>query len=219
MPCPLVASPRTDERSAPPVLAATRSRDLVALRPQRPRHDWEIVQADQALACSRALVTRVATGACCGCTRDGQRAKPERGRRERGRGSTRCSRGGQAKRSDWRPCSRVCSRRQSNAVGDRGCDGLGRKRARNTSTCAVQLAPWPLPDWVEQASPNGRTRAPRRSLKKTEINRKEDASKTQIGRKRMAKKTHVHTARKEADSRCRSHRDHVQHRPRCRNSA
>ena len=60
------------------------------------------------------------------------------------------------------------------------------------------------PTGSSRPSPNGRTRAPRRSLKKTEINREEDASKTQIGRKRMAKKTHVHTARKEADSSCRS---------------
>ena len=64
----------------------------------------------------------------------------------------------------------------------------------------LNMYPSLLLDWVEQASPNGRTRALRRSLKKIEINPEEDASETLIGRKRRTKKMHVHTARRRADS-------------------
>ena len=130
------------------MLAAAYSRDLVTPRrraPQRSRHDWEIPQSDQALARSRDLVTHAACGACRGRIRDGRRARPARERRARGRGSTRRSQGGPAKQLDWRPCSRACSRRPSNTVDAHGCDGQDRKRARNTSTCAVRVAPWPAP--------------------------------------------------------------------------
>jgi hypothetical protein len=83
-------------------------------------------------------------------------------------------------------------RRPSSTVAACGCDGQNRKTARNTSTCAVQLAPSSLPDWVEQLGPVGHAHASRRSLNKTDINLEEDASTTPIRRRPKTKKMHVH---------------------------
>jgi hypothetical protein len=84
-------------------------------------------------------------------------------------------------------------RRPSSTVAACGCDGQNRKTARNTSTCAAQIAPSSLPDRVEQDGPIGHAHATRRSLKKTDINPEEDASRTSIRRKQKTKKRHVQT--------------------------
>jgi hypothetical protein len=84
-------------------------------------------------------------------------------------------------------------RRPSNTVAACDCDGQNRKAARSTSTCAVQIAPSSLPDWVEQDGPIGHAHASRRSLKKTELNPEEDPSRTSIRRRPKPKKKHVHT--------------------------
>ena len=148
------------------------SRNLVAPArqgPGRSHHEWHIPQSNQPLAQSRDLVTHAARGADRGRNPGGQRARPARGRRAPGRGSTRRCLAGSAKRPDWRPCSRADMRRPSSSVAACGCDGQNRKTARNTSTCAVQTAPSPLPDWVEQDSPIGHAHARTHSLKKTEL--------------------------------------------------
>ena len=178
------------------MLAAACSRNLVtpARRgPQRSHHEWQIPQSDQALARSRNLVTHAARGACRGRSPGGRRARPARERRARGRGSTRRCLGGSAKRPDWRPCWRADTRWPSSTVAACGCDGQNRKTARNTSTCAVQIAPSSLPDWVEQDGPIGHAHASRHSLKKTDINPEEDASTTSIRRRPKTKKRHVQT--------------------------
>lgn len=178
------------------MLAPAYSRNLVtpARRgPQRSHHDWQIPQSDQALARSRHLVAHPACGACRGRTPDGRRARPARERRAQGRGSSRRCLGGTAKRLGWRPCWRTDMRWPSSTVAACGCDGRDRKTARNTCTCAVQLAPSPLPDWVEQDGPIGHAHASRRSLKKTELNPEEDASRTSIGRRPKTKNVHVQT--------------------------
>ena len=178
--------------------AATCSRNLVTptrQARQRSHHDGQIPQSNQALARSSDLVTHAVHGACRGRTPDGRRARPARERRAQGRGSTRRCLGGSAIRLDWRPCSRADMRRPSSSVAacDCDCDGQNRKTARNTSTCAVQIAPSPLPDWVEQGGPIGLAHASRRSLKKTDLNPEEDASETLIGRRPKTKKRHVQT--------------------------
>jgi hypothetical protein len=178
------------------MLAPAGSRTLVTparWAPQRSHHDWKIAQSNQALAPSRNLVTHAVHGACHGHTPYGRRAKPAREQRARGRGSTRRCLAVSAKRHGWRLCSRACSGRSSNTVDAHGCAGRDRKRDRNTSTCAVPVAPSPLLDWAEQSDPIGRTHTRWRSLKKTELNPEEDASKTPIGRKRRTKKMQVHT--------------------------
>jgi hypothetical protein len=182
-------------RSAPSMLAAARSRNLVTqLRraPQRSPHDWHIPQLNRVLARSRNLVTHAVRGAGRGRTRDALLARPAHERRAPGRGSTRRSRDGPAKRLGWRPCSRACSRWPSNTVDAHGCEAQDRKRVRNTSTCAVRVAPSPLLDRVEQTNHIGRARTLQRSLKKTDINPEEDPSKTSIRRKRTTKNRHVH---------------------------
>jgi hypothetical protein len=83
-------------------------------------------------------------------------------------------------------------RRPSSTAAVCSCDGQNRKTARNTSTCAVQLAPSSLPDWVEQLGPVGHAHASRRSLNKTDINPEEDASTTPTRRRPKTKKMHVH---------------------------
>ena len=155
------------------MLAATCSRDLVTPArqgPQRSHHEWHIPQSNQPLARSRDLVTPAARGADHGRNPGGRRARPARERRARGPGSTRRCLGGSATRHDWRPCSRADMRWPSSTVAACGCDGQTRRTARSTSTCAVQIAPSPLPDWVEQDGPIGHAHARRRSLKKTDIN-------------------------------------------------
>ena len=155
------------------MLAAVCSRNLVtpARRgPQRSHHECRIPQLDQALARSRDLVTPAVRGAGRSCTSDGRRARPAHERHVRGLGSTRRCLGGSATRLDWRPCSRADMRWPSSTVAACGCDGQTRRTARSTSTCAVQIAPSPLPDWVEQDGPIGHAHARRRSLKKTDIN-------------------------------------------------
>ena len=155
------------------MLAVACSRNLVAparREPQRPHHEWHIPQSNQALARSRDLVTHAARDADRGRSPDVRRARPARARRAQGPGSTRRCLGGSAKRLDWRPCSRADMRWPSSTVAARGCDGQIRKTTRSTSTCAVQLAPSSLPDWVEQDGPVGHAHATRRSLKKTDIN-------------------------------------------------
>ena len=151
------------------MLAVACSRNLVTparRRPQRSHHEWHIPQLNQSLARSRDLVTHAARGADRGHTRGGRRARPARERRARGPGSTRRCLGGSAKGLDWRPCWRADMRWPSSTVDAYGCDGRGRKTARNTSTCAVQTAPSPLPDWVEQDGPIGH--APRQKAESEE---------------------------------------------------
>ena len=165
------------------MLAAARSRNLAtpARRgPQRSCHEWHIPQLNQALGRSRDLVTPAARGADRDRNPDARSARPSRERRSQGPGSTRRCLVGRAKRPDWQPCSRADMRWPCSSVAARGCDGQNRKTARSTSTCAVQIAPSPLPDWVEQDSPIGHAHARTRSLKKTDINPEEDASKTPI---------------------------------------
>ncbi len=161
--------------------------------PQRSHHDWQIPQSNQALARSRNLVTPAACGACRAHIRDALRARPARERRVRGRGSTRGSGVGPTRRPGWRLCLRAGMRQPSSTVAACGCDSRDRKTARNTSTCAVRIAPRPLLDWVEQDSPIGHAHASRHSLKKTDLNPEEDASKTSIRRRRKTKKMHVQT--------------------------
>ena len=178
------------------MLAQACSRNLVTpprRGPQRSHHEWHIPQSNPALARPRDLVTHAARGADCGHTRGGRRARLARERRARDPGSTRRCLGGSAKGLDWRPCWRADRRWPSSTVDAHGCDGRGRKTARNTSTCAVQTAPSPLPDWVEQDGPIGHAHARRRSLKTTDINPEEDASRTSIRRRPNAKKRHVQT--------------------------
>ena len=179
------------------MLAAARSRNLAtpARRgPQRSCHERHIPQSNQVLGRSRSLVTPAAPGADRGRNPDARNARPARERRSQGPGNTRRCLGGQAKRPDWRPCSRADIRWPSNTVAARGCDGQNRKTARSTSTCAVQIAPSSLPDWVEQDGPVGHARARRRSLKKTDIN----------PRRRRVKD--VDQKKTEAEEEARSHR-------------
>jgi hypothetical protein len=178
------------------MLAPAWSRNLVTPArqgPQRSHHEWHIPQSNQPLARARDLVTHAARGADHGRNPGGRRARPARERRSQGPGSTRRCLDESAKRSDWRACSRADMRRPSSSVAARGCDGQNRKTARSTSTCAVQIAPSSLPDWVEQDGPVGHAHASRRSLKKTDLNPEEDASRTSIRRKPKAKKRHVQT--------------------------
>ena len=178
------------------MLAVACSRNLVtpARRgPRRSHHERHIPQSNQPLARSRDLVTQAADGAGRGRSPGGRRARPARERRAPGRGSTRRCLAGSAKRPDWRPCSRADMRRPSSSVAACGCDGQNRKTARNTSTCAVQIAPSSLPDWVAQDGPIGHAHARRRSLKKTDINPEEDPSMTSIRRRPTPKKRHVQT--------------------------
>ena len=102
-----------------------------------------------------------------GCNPDGQRATPAHEQRVPGSGSSQRCLGGPAKRLDWRPCSRADMRWPSSSVAACDCDDQTRKTARSTNTCAVQIAPSLLPDWVEQDGPVGHAHARRRSLKKT----------------------------------------------------
>lgn len=165
------------------MLAAARSRNLAtpARRgPQRSCHERHIPQLNQALGRSRDLVTPAARGADRGRNPDARSARPSREQRSQGPGSTRRCLGGRAKRPDSRPCSRVDMRWPCNSVAARGCDGQNRKTARSTSTCAAQIAPSPLPDWVEHDGPIGHAHARTRSLKKTDINPEEDPSRTPI---------------------------------------
>ena len=190
------------------MLGATCSRNLVTPARQVPRrshHEWHIPQSNQALARSRDLVTHAAGDVCRAHNRDGRRARPAHDRRARGPGSTRRCPGGPAKGLGWRPCWRAGIQRSSSTVVACGCDGQNRKTARNTSTCAVPIAPSPLPDWVEPGSPIGRAHARTRSLNKTDINPEEDASRTPIRRRPTMKKRHVQTGRRRADSDRRSH--------------
>ena len=147
------------------MLAVACSRNLAtpARRgPQRSHHEWHIPQLDQALARSRDLVTHAARGADRGRNPGGPRARPVHERRVRALGSSQRCLGGPAKRLDWRPCLRADMRRPSSSVAACGCDGQNRKTARSTSTCAVQIAPSSLPDWVEQHGPIGHAHAKRR---------------------------------------------------------
>jgi hypothetical protein len=176
------------------MLAATCPRNLVTQPrrgPRRSHHEWHIPQSNQALARSRDLVTHAAGGADRGRNPGGRHARPARERRARGPGSTRRCRGGSATGLDWRPCWRADMRWPSSTAAACGCDGQNRKTARSTSTCAVQIAPSSLPDWVEQDGPIDRAHARTCSLKKTDINPEEDSSKTLIGRRRKTKNRHV----------------------------
>jgi hypothetical protein len=56
----------------------------------------------------------------------------------------------------------------SSSVDDPDCDGQHQKTPRNTSTYAVQTAPWSFLEGVENRSHIGHTHAHQRSLKKTE---------------------------------------------------
>jgi len=161
--------------------------------PQCSCHEWHIPQSNQALGRSRDLVTHAARGADPGRIPDARRARPARERRSQGPGSTRRCLDESAKRPDWRPCSRADMRRPSSSVAARDCGGQKGKTARSTSTCAVQIAPSSLPDWVERGGPIGRAHARRRSLKKTDINSEEDPSRTLIRRRPKTKKRHVQT--------------------------
>lgn len=128
--------------------------------PQRSHHDGQIPLPNQALARSRNLVTQAGCGAWRGHSRDARRARPARERHARGRGSTRRSRVEPTRRLGWRPCLRADSPWPSNTVDAHGCEGRDRKTVRNTSTCAVRVAPWRLLDRVEQTSPIGRAHTP-----------------------------------------------------------
>jgi len=165
------------------MLAAARSRNLATparRRPQRSCHERHILQSNHVLGRSRDLVTHAVRGAVRGRNLDARSARPARERRSQGPGSTRRCLGGRAKRPDWPPCSRADMRWPSSSVAARGCDGQNRKTARSTSTCAAQIAPSSLPDWVEQDGPIGHAHARRRSLKKTDINPEEDVSRRSI---------------------------------------
>jgi len=122
--------------------------------PQRSCHEWHIPQSNQVLGRSRDLVTHAARGADPGRIPDARRARPARERRSQGPGSTRRCLDESAKRPDWRPCSRADMRWPSSSVAARDCGGQKGKTARSTSTCALQIAPSSLPDWVERGWPH-----------------------------------------------------------------
>ena len=120
------------------------ARNLVTQRSgqaERPQHERQIPQWNQALAVSRALATRGWRGACRVCTRGARGARPAHGRRAPGRGSSQRWPAETAKRLGWRPCWQVGKPPRSSSAGDHGCGSRGQKTPRTTSTCAVR--PWP----------------------------------------------------------------------------
>ena len=170
-----------------------RSRRLVTPRRQRSHHEGQFLQSNQVLAWTRYLVTAPVCGVCRGCSRGGQRARPARGRRARGRESSRGCRVWPTRPPGWRSCWLGGIRAARSTAGARGCDGRDQKRVCNTSTCAVPTAPWRLLDRVEKRNPNGRARALRPQFEEDRLGAEEDASETIFGTRRTSKKMHVHS--------------------------
>ncbi len=173
---------------------------------QRPHHEGDILQSDQALARTRNLVTAPAWGALPAHSPDARPARPVRAQHAPHPESSRGCRVGPARRPGWRSCWPNGNQVSSNTVDARGCDDPDQKGACNTSTYAAPPAPWPLLQRGTDRSPSGHAHALRRQFEEDRFGAEEDASETIFGRRRTSKKMHVHTGRFTADSGRRPHR-------------